>query len=107
MSVDASDKTKLYIRLPVKIKDEVQIRDLHPNIIEVRLPRQKSRRWCIVEFENEAKQKEAVAALRKVKIDEKSIKFRQYKKPTENIKKGTTAEERSSKSLIKLLKKST
>ena len=33
---------KLYLRLPVKIADEQQVRDLHPGILRVSLPRQVS-----------------------------------------------------------------
>ncbi|XP_063929735.1 uncharacterized protein LOC135142026 isoform X2 [Zophobas morio] len=67
-----SAPVKLYLRLPVKIADEQQVRDLHPGILRVSLPRQKSRRWCIVEFDSTTA-KAGVKELKAVKIDGKKV----------------------------------
>lgn len=118
---------KLYIRYPIKIEDEFAIRSLHPNIIAVHLPRQvrftyfklvlyssnhftfqqKSRRWCVVDFENKEKLEEARTALKKIKVEDKKIKFRPYQRVgVKNIKsEKTLSKESSTKSLVKLLKK--
>ncbi|KAJ8928910.1 hypothetical protein NQ314_018481 [Rhamnusium bicolor] len=106
MGVETSDKYKLYILLPVRIKDEFEIRELHPNIIEVHLPRQKSRRWCIIVFENKEKLQEALADLKKVRINNKSIKIRPYKRGDKNSKvvKSKGKAKGSAKQLLELLK---
>jgi hypothetical protein len=75
MGVADTDKVKLYLRLPVRIVDEQQVRDLHPGISSVTLPRQKSRRWCIVEVDAKA----AVKELKKVQVDGKKICVRLQK----------------------------
>ncbi|CAG9833997.1 unnamed protein product [Diabrotica balteata] len=81
MGIEDSEVNKLYIRLPVKRRevDEFIIRDLHPNIVEVHLPRQKSGNWCIVDFENTEKLNEALPILKKKKIENKFIKIKLYK----------------------------
>lgn len=107
MGAEGSSKEKLYIRLPVKIKDEFQIKELHPNIIQVNLPRQKSRRWCIIEFENKEKLQEAIAVLRKVKINNKPVKISPCKKGDNKKNKPKKKPVQSTKPLVKLLKKST
>ncbi|KAG5891114.1 hypothetical protein JTB14_028500 [Gonioctena quinquepunctata] len=104
MGIEAKNENKLYIRLPIKIKDEFVVRDLHPNILQVHLPRQKSRRWCLIEFESREKLQETVEALKKVKINNKSIKISKYTKG-KNINKKKQATD-SIEPLLKLLKKS-
>lgn len=104
MGIEGSEIQKLYIRLPVKIRDEVVIRDLHPNIIQVHLPRQKSRRWCVVDFENKEKLKKAIEDLKKLKINNKKIKVKAYKgEPANKNKKVSPSQADTTKSLENLL----
>ncbi|CAH2008132.1 unnamed protein product [Acanthoscelides obtectus] len=85
--------------LPVKIEDEFVVRDLHPDIVQVKLPRQKSRRWCIVLFDSKEKCQAACACLKKKKINKKKIIVKPFKKG------GGEDSVKSSKPLVKLLKK--
>lgn len=64
---------------------------------------QKSARWCIIDFENQEKLKEALEVLKKVKIENKSIKIFPYKKGESKRNKPEVGQ--SSKNLVKLLKK--
>lgn len=71
---------------------------------------QKSRRWCVIDFENKAKLEEARSELKKIKIQNKGIKLRPYrkgpiKKAKPEIKPAKQSEAgASTKSLVKLLK---
>lgn len=78
MGVENHEKLKLYLRLPVKIVDEHQVKQLHPNIVAVHLPRQKSRRWCIVDFVSQDALLEAKKQLSKAKINGKKIVIKPY-----------------------------
>lgn len=78
-------QNKLYIRLPVKITEELQVKELHKNIVEVSLARQKSARWCIARFESEDKLREALKDLKQKKINGKSIVAKIYRKERPHI----------------------
>ncbi|KAJ8956347.1 hypothetical protein NQ318_015085 [Aromia moschata] len=106
MGVDDTDTSKLYIRLPAKIKEELEIRALHPDIVRVCLPRQKSRRWCIVEFDNEDKRQAAIVALKQLRIDNKPIQIRPFRKERARKRKESKETAVSTRPLLKLLKKS-
>nr|CAH7756936.1 unnamed protein product [Callosobruchus chinensis] len=101
-SIGSDDEKKLYIRLPVRIEDEFVVKDLHPDIVQVQLPRQKSRRWCIISFESKEKCQAARNCLAKLKIDNKKIFIKPFKR---GVKKDSVKEVKSSKPLVKLLKK--
>lgn len=72
---------------------------------------QKSRRWCIIDFENQEKLTEAKTALKQIKVQNKKIKVYPYLKGP--LKKGKVegkintalSEETTTNSLKKLLKK--
>lgn len=72
---------------------------------------QKSRRWCIIDFENQEKLSETKTTLKQIKVQNKKIKVYPYLKGP--VKKGkihhkintVLSEESSTKALKKLLKK--
>lgn len=73
----------------------------------LRIP-QKSRRWCVVDFENQEQLEETKAALKQVKIHNKLIKFRVVRRSEDIPHKNTGKEsstEVSTNLLLKLLKK--
>jgi len=74
-----TDTLKVYVRLPVKIKEELQIKDLHPDIQTVQLPRQKSRRWCFIKFQNKETLETVVKYLKNLEIDGKKIVVKPFK----------------------------
>ncbi|KAL1501615.1 hypothetical protein ABEB36_006912 [Hypothenemus hampei] len=83
---------RLYIRLPVKIVDQHQILELHPKISIVHLPRQKSRRWCTIEFNSKQDLEEVRDALKKLKINKKRIVVKPFRIPDKNTKTKTKYE---------------
>ncbi|CAG9862425.1 unnamed protein product, partial [Phyllotreta striolata] len=102
--IKSSEVNKLYIRLPINIKDEVFIKDLHPNIVKVQIPRQK-KRWCFAEFRSKEELLEAIEDLKKIKINNKSIHIKRwYKKSNRKDKpKPTPSEGATTESLETLL----
>ncbi|KYB27035.1 hypothetical protein TcasGA2_TC015166 [Tribolium castaneum] len=76
MGVSDENCLKLYLRLPVKIIDAQQVKNLHPLITKVVLPRQKSRRWCTVEVGSVS----AIKELKGVRIDGKKVYVKSLKK---------------------------
>ncbi|KAH1003176.1 hypothetical protein HUJ05_011116 [Dendroctonus ponderosae] len=78
MGAERQSANRLYLRFPVKIADEHQILSLHPKIALVRLPRQKSRRWCIIECASQTDLEEVRGCLKRLKVDGKSLKMRQF-----------------------------
>ncbi|CAG9770333.1 unnamed protein product [Ceutorhynchus assimilis] len=89
MGTEAKDRNTLYLRLPIKITDQHQILELHPKISVVHLPRQKSRRWCTLDFATKADLEEVREALKKVKINGKSIVLKPLKLKIQKIEKRT------------------
>lgn len=63
----------------MRIDEELQIKDLHPDIEKVVLPRQKSRRWCVVHFRSAEICERARIKIKKTKIDGKKIVVRSYR----------------------------
>ncbi|KAL3271501.1 hypothetical protein HHI36_021983 [Cryptolaemus montrouzieri] len=68
-----NEKLKLYVRFPRKIEEELEVKNLCPDIVSVHLPRQKSARWCIVDFKTKENLEEGVKILKKCKIEGKPI----------------------------------
>ncbi|CAB3367219.1 Hypothetical predicted protein [Cloeon dipterum] len=58
---------KLYLRFPHKLPESIVIKEMHPLIKNVVLPRQKSARFCFVEFESESDAQTAMKALKDFK----------------------------------------
>lgn len=65
---------KLYVRMPKRIKDEHEIKLLHPAIQNVILPRQKSAKFCHITFEDLETCKSVKEKLKTMKINGKGIK---------------------------------
>ncbi|RZC39673.1 DbpA domain containing protein [Asbolus verrucosus] len=79
MGVADTKRTKLYLRLPERIVEEQQIKELHPAIARVALPRQKSRRWCTVEVDSD-EVKAVVKELKSVRVNGKRVFVKVLKK---------------------------
>ncbi|KAK9719383.1 RNA recognition motif [Popillia japonica] len=115
MGTESDPKLKLYIRLPVRIEEELQIKELHPDIVKVVLPRQKSRRWCVVQFPSVEILRKAKKEIKKKRINGRKIVVSPYrqgkqgkKKPKQEGKKGENKEELffiDTKPLLSLLEK--
>lgn len=95
MGVGDNESLKVYVRLPTKITEELQIKDLHPDIRIVQLPRQKSTRWCFIVFQDEEVLDRVVAFLKQLKIDGKRIVVKPFKRrqPRKKVKASLVAAE--------------
>lgn len=60
----------------MRIEEELQIKNLHPKIESVQIPRQKRRNWCFVTFSDPA----ALEHLRHLKIEGKKVVVKKVKK---------------------------
>ncbi|XP_059471105.1 uncharacterized protein LOC132194061 isoform X2 [Neocloeon triangulifer] len=92
---------RLYLRFPHKIPEYTIIKEMHPLITNVSLPRQKSARFCFLEFESESDAQRALKELqdykttngkklfmslgRKAEDDEGKLKFRIQKTGRKNV----------------------
>jgi len=105
MGTGAKKRNTLYLRLPVKIVDQNQILQLHPKISVVHLPRQKSRRWCTVDFTDKSELEEVRRALKNIQIEGKSIKVKPLKYRQQKNKQIVNKSSKDLKELLPLAQK--
>ncbi|XP_045466087.1 uncharacterized protein LOC123674947 [Harmonia axyridis] len=67
------ETARLYVRFPVKINEELEVKNLCSYIEAVHLPRQKSARWCIVDFKSSEQRQEGIQILKQIKIKGKYL----------------------------------
>ncbi|GJQ80684.1 hypothetical protein Trydic_g9267 [Trypoxylus dichotomus] len=90
MGTESDPKLRLYLRLPVRIDEELQIKELHPDINKVVLPRQKSRRWCVVQFPSVEILQKARKEIKRKKINGRKIIVSSYKQGKKKPKQKKT-----------------
>lgn len=74
----AGKKHSLYLRFPKKLNvdrtlAESEVKSLHAKIIRVRIPRQRSANFCLVDFETNDEKEKAQKKLKKVEINGKHL----------------------------------
>lgn len=101
-------KNQLYLRFPIKFnvdrdKAIADIHQIHQKIRKVRLPRQKSARFCLVDFDSKEDMVAAMECLKEHKINEKSLIVKKANSTQKNIvqaKDAKVQERRLVKSVI-------
>lgn len=73
-----NEKQSLYLRFPKKLNAdrtlaESEVKSLNAKIIRVRIPRQRSANFCLVDFETKDEKEKALKKLKKVKIGDKHL----------------------------------
>lgn len=73
-----NEKYSLYIRFPKKLNAdrtlaESEVKALNAKIIRVRIPRQRSANFCLVDFASQEDQEKAEKKLKKVKISDRAL----------------------------------
>lgn len=71
-------KHSLYLRFPKKLNAdrtlaESEVKSLNSNIIRVRIPRQRSANFCLVDFASQDEKEKALKKLKKVEINDKRL----------------------------------
>ncbi|XP_044740139.1 uncharacterized protein LOC123301460 [Chrysoperla carnea] len=66
-------KDTLFLKLPTTIEEELTIKNLHPDIEDVRIPRQKRARFCTIKFTDLEKCEKVKNDLSEKKVDGKRI----------------------------------
>lgn len=70
---NVKERHSLYLRFPKKLNAdrtlaENEVKSLHSKIIQVRIPRQRSANFCLIDFETEADKEKASKKLKKLQI---------------------------------------
>lgn len=78
----ASEKHSLYLRFPKKLNAdrtlaESEVKALNSKIIRVRIPRQRSANFCLVDFASKEDQQKAETKLKKVKVNDRALVVKQ------------------------------
>lgn len=73
-----NERHSLYLRFPKKLNSdrtlaETEVRALNPKIIRVRIPRQKSANYCMIDFDTKVDKEKALKQIKKIQINDKNL----------------------------------